>query len=136
MWFSRDLLESRQRYESMVGELKRKESVIREMQQRLEASEGCKFLTYRLVIDLRDNYDPLELEDVLITREVVDRKINSFSIVSSRDNSSPKNFPSSHYLHGILFLSFHSFHFSFNNIITCDCPLFPFPHPINQLVIS
>lgn len=40
----RDLRESRQRYDSMMGELKRKESLIREMQQRLESSEGCKFL--------------------------------------------------------------------------------------------
>lgn len=28
----------------MMGELKRKESLVREMQQRLESSEGCKFL--------------------------------------------------------------------------------------------
>lgn len=40
--FSRDLRESRQRYDSMMSELKRKESIMRELQQRLEANEGCK----------------------------------------------------------------------------------------------
>lgn len=38
----RDLRESRQRYDSMMNELKRKESIMRELQQRLEANEGCK----------------------------------------------------------------------------------------------
>lgn len=43
---TRDLRESRQRYESMVNELKRKDSIMREMQQRLETSEGCKFYQF------------------------------------------------------------------------------------------
>lgn len=49
----RDLRETRQRFDSMVSELKRKEIILREMQQRLEASEGCKYhvTPLRLMID-------------------------------------------------------------------------------------
>lgn len=41
-WKYRDLRETRQRFDSVGGDLKRKDSQIRDLQQRLENSEGCK----------------------------------------------------------------------------------------------
>lgn len=38
----RDLRETRQRYDSVGSDMKRKEMQIRELQQRLENGEGCK----------------------------------------------------------------------------------------------
>lgn len=54
----RDLRESRQRYDSMIGELKRKESVIRDLQQRLESTEGCKWsILWDLIYNFLIIYD-------------------------------------------------------------------------------
>lgn len=39
----RDLRETRQRFDSVGSEIKRKDNQIRELQQRLEVNEGCKF---------------------------------------------------------------------------------------------
>lgn len=44
--FTRDLRESRQRYDSVGNEIKRKDNQIRELQQRLESNEGCKFTIF------------------------------------------------------------------------------------------
>jgi hypothetical protein len=41
--FLRDLRETRQRFDSVGTELKRKEITIKDLTQRLEASEGCKY---------------------------------------------------------------------------------------------
>lgn len=41
----RDLRETRQRYDSVGGEIKRKDNQIRELQQRLESNEGCKLIS-------------------------------------------------------------------------------------------
>lgn len=38
----RDLRETRQRFDSVGSEIKRKDNQIRELQQRLEVNEGCK----------------------------------------------------------------------------------------------
>lgn len=40
----RDLRETRQRFDSAGSDLKRKDGQLRELQQRLENSEGCKCL--------------------------------------------------------------------------------------------
>lgn len=42
----RDLRETRQRYDSVGSDMKRKEMQIRELQQRLENGEGCKSNLY------------------------------------------------------------------------------------------
>lgn len=39
----RDLRETRQRFDSVGSEIRRKDNQIRELQQRLEVNEGCKF---------------------------------------------------------------------------------------------
>lgn len=41
-YLCRDLRETRQRFDSVGGEIKRKDNQIRELQQRLECNEGCK----------------------------------------------------------------------------------------------
>lgn len=41
----RDLRETRQRFDSVGSEIKRKDLQIRELQQRLEVNEGCKYYT-------------------------------------------------------------------------------------------
>lgn len=40
--FYRDLRETRQKWDSVGSEIKRKDNQIRELQQRLEVNEGCK----------------------------------------------------------------------------------------------
>lgn len=40
----RDLRETRQRFDSVGSEIKRKDNQIRELQQRLDVNEGCKCL--------------------------------------------------------------------------------------------
>lgn len=42
IFFYRDLRETRQRFDSVGGEIKRKDNQIRELQQRLDVNEGCK----------------------------------------------------------------------------------------------
>lgn len=39
----RDLRETRQRFDTVGSEIRRKDNQIRELQQRLEVNEGCKF---------------------------------------------------------------------------------------------
>lgn len=46
----RDLRETRQRFDSVGSEIRRKDNQIRELQQRLEVNEGCKFRFFDLFI--------------------------------------------------------------------------------------
>lgn len=49
LYFARDLRETRQRYDSVGNDIKRKDNQIRELQQRLESNEGCKFAPFLFI---------------------------------------------------------------------------------------
>lgn len=50
--FYRDLRETRQRFDSVGGEIKRKDNQIRELQQRLDVNEGCKWHILIIIFDM------------------------------------------------------------------------------------
>lgn len=54
----RDLRESRQRYDSVGIDIKRKDNQIRELQQRLESSEGCKSIFISTTFFIRNQLCP------------------------------------------------------------------------------